>query len=107
MLLSSERTVRLMGLFNIKARLLNGEATGQFLCEGAANVDGAPVVQWVPSGENVPVEVVLPDATTQAGLAETGLKMEHVGAILQFVRYGFGRVDKVSSEKMIVYFAHQ
>jgi glutamyl-tRNA synthetase len=107
MLLSSERAVRLMSLFNIKAKLLNGEATGQFLSEGAANVDEAPIVQWVPSRENVPVEVVLPDATTQAGLAETGLKAEHVGSILQFVRYGFGRIDKVSSEKIIVYFAHQ
>lgn len=106
-LLSSERPVRLMGLFNIKAKLLDSEAVGQFLGEGAAEAREAPIVQWVPSGENASVDVVLPDATTQAGLAEAGFRAEPEGSIVQFVRFGFGRVDKVSSEKITVYFAHQ
>jgi hypothetical protein len=96
-----------MGLFNIKAKLLDSEAVGQFLGEGAAEAGEAPIVQWVPSGENALVDVVLPDATTQAGLSEAGFRAEPEGSIVQFVRFGFGRVDKVSSEKITVYFAHQ
>jgi len=106
-LLSSEVTLRLMGLFNIKAKLSNGEATGNFLGEGAPETGGAPIVQWVPSGENVQVDVVLPDATTQTGPAEVGIRDEPAGSIIQFVRFGFGRVDRVSSQKITVYFAHQ
>lgn len=106
-LLSSQVTIRLMGLFNIKAKLTNGEATGEFFGEEAADASDAPIVQWVPSGGSVPVEVVMPDTTIQAGPAELDISNEPPGSIIQFIRFGFGRVDKVSSQKITVYFAHQ
>jgi glutamyl-tRNA synthetase len=105
-LLSPEKTVRLMGLFNVKAKMLDGDAVGRFVGEGASEVD-APIMQWVPSEGNVSAEVVLPDNTIQTGVAESGFRSEHVGSIIQFIRFGFCRIDKVSSEKITVYFAHQ
>jgi hypothetical protein len=49
----------------------------------------------------------MPDATIRKGLAEKGLTSELAGSIIQFVRFGFGRVDKVSADSATVYFAHQ
>ena len=97
-----------MGLFNMKPQELNGdELTGKFLGEEIDDADQAPILQWVPSESNVSVDVVMPDATTRKGLAEKGLLSEPEGSIIQFVRFGFGRVDKVSQDHVTVYFAQQ
>jgi glutamyl-tRNA synthetase len=107
-LLESRTPIRLMGLFNFKPlEFSDDELTGEFLGEAVGDAENAPILQWVPSEDNVSVEVVMPDATVRRGLAERGLRSEPGGSTIQFVRFGFGRIDKNPSEGATVYFAHQ
>lgn len=106
--LSSAKTVRLMGLFNFKpSKFSDRELSGEFLGEGLVEGERAPIIQWVPLEESMAVDVVMPDATIKSGLAEKGLASEKVGSVVQFVRFGFGRIDNASPDRMTVYFAHQ
>lgn len=107
-ILEKNRVVRLMGLFNLRPiGFSETELRAEFLGEAVNEAENAPILQWVPAEDNVPVDVVMPDATIQGGFAETGLSSEPVGSVIQFVRFGFGRVDKVTPNRITVYFAHQ
>jgi glutamyl-tRNA synthetase len=107
-ILESGKTVRLMGLFNFRpVEFVGDELRGEFVSEEAEVAESAPIIQWVPSEDNVKVDVVMPDAAIEKGLAEKGLVSEPLGSIIQFVRFGFGRVDQVSGDQATVYFAHQ
>jgi glutamyl-tRNA synthetase len=107
-ILESGKSVRLMGLFNFRpVKFADGQLIGEFLGDEIEGAENAPILQWVPSEANVAVDVVMPDATIRKGLAETGLTSEPLGSIIQFVRFGFGRVDQVSADQATVYFAHQ
>jgi glutamyl-tRNA synthetase len=105
--LQQQKVVRLMGLFNVGGfHSEDGNLTCQYLRETTEN-EKTPIVQWVPSEENATVAAVMPDATIITGLAESGLKSENEGAIIQFVRFGFCRLDQKAKNKVSVYFAHQ
>jgi glutamyl-tRNA synthetase len=107
-ILEKNRVVRLMGLFNLQPiGFSKGELKAEFLGEAVKEAENAPILQWVPAENNIPAEVVMPDATVQSGFAETGLSSEPVGSVIQFVRFGFGRVDRVTPNRITVYFAHQ
>ena len=95
-----------MGLFNIQTLSLEGNELSAKRLDDSTHGGDVPILQWVPAEENVPVSVVLPDATKTAGFAETGLRREPVGSVVQFVRSGFCRVDNVGSESVTLYFAH-
>jgi glutamyl-tRNA synthetase len=102
------QSVRLMGLFNIRiVGLMNGQVNAEFTGENVSEAEDVPMIQWVPAEENIPTQVVLPDATIRKGLAEVGLRSMRTGSVIQFVRFGFGRVDSNSSSGASVYFAHQ
>jgi glutamyl-tRNA synthetase len=107
-ILVTHEPVRLMGLFNIETigfedGILKAKSLGAVVSEG----DRTPIIQWVPPGSKVSVSVVLPDATERTGFAEEGLKSEPVGSVIQFVRFGFCRIDDEGPDKVTVYFAHE
>lgn len=107
-LLKTNQSVRLMGLFNIRiGEPVNGQVNAEFTGETVSESKDVPMVQWVPAEENVPARVVLPDATVTNGLAEVGVMSLKIGSVIQFVRFGFGRVDSISGDGVTVYFAHQ
>jgi glutamyl-tRNA synthetase len=104
--LAKSKTVRLMGLFNIQSLSFDdGQLSAKRSDEPIPGAD-VPILQWVPAEENVPVAVVLPDATRSSGFAEVGVRSEAVGSVVQLVRFGFCRVDEVASDKVTLYFAH-
>jgi glutamyl-tRNA synthetase len=104
--LAEGRTVRLMGLFNIRTLSFeNGQMDAERVDESAQSSD-APILQWVPAEDKLPVSVVLPDASSASGFAEAGLNKETVGSVVQFVRFGFCRVDEVAFGGVTLYFAH-
>jgi glutamyl-tRNA synthetase len=106
--LVSGKVVRLMGLFSMRPLGFSGnELKAEFLGEHANEVESTPILQWVPEDEKVPVGVMMPDATLRQGFAEKGLGREQVGSVIQFVRFGFGRVDEVTPNRTTVYFAHE
>jgi len=106
--LAALKPVRLMGLFNIRPLgFEKGELKAEHLAESTAIGDSVPILQWVPSGDGVPVSVVLPDAPELGGFAEQDLKREPVGSVVQFVRFGFCRLDDVGADTVRAYFAHE
>jgi glutamyl-tRNA synthetase len=108
LILQSAKSARLMGLFNFRpVEFADGEFRGEFVGEEIEGAENAPILQWVPSEANVPADVVMPDATITKGVAERGVTSEPQGSIIQFVRFGFCRIDLVSAERATVYFAHQ
>ncbi len=107
-ILESNKLVRLMGLFNMKPLSLSGgEFRAQFLDEAVSSAENAPILQWVPHDQSLAVDVVMPDASLRTGFAEDSLRKEHVDSVVQFVRFGFNRIDKVASDRITTYFAHQ
>lgn len=67
----------------------------------------ARIIQWVPVEDNVNVKIVMDDASTKTGLGEGALKELEVGDIVQFERVGFARLDEITDDELIFYFAHK
>jgi hypothetical protein len=102
--------VRLMELFNVKVTKTSAEAVSSELHSEAyaeAKKANAPLIHWLPEQRNCNAAVVMPTAERIDGLAEPSLTTCHVNEVIQLVRFGFGRVDAVGQESVVVYFGHQ
>ncbi|MEM3577787.1 MAG: glutamate--tRNA ligase [Candidatus Bathyarchaeia archaeon] len=107
--LSTTNVIRLMELFNIKIESVNAySAQASFVSEPyeEARKAKAQLIHWVPVGDDMPCQVVMPDATTAEGIAEGVCKTLKTGEIVQFERFGFTRIDKVNA-KLTAYYAHK
>jgi glutamyl-tRNA synthetase len=62
-------------------------------------------IQWVPE-KNVKIKIVMPDVTIKEGIAETNVKKLKVNQLIQLVRIGFCRVDKVDKD-IVLYYSHK
>jgi len=103
------RVVRLMELFNIKIEKVEPHVVeASFLSEAYEDAKrvNAPLIHWVPIGEDTPCQVVMPDATIIEGMAEEECRNLKPNDVVQFERFGFVRIDKVD-EKILAYFAHK
>lgn len=101
--------VRLMELFNVKVESVNVYGVeSSFLSEPYedARKAKAQLTHWIPVGQDMPCEVVMPDASIAEGIAETACRQLVVDEIVQFERFGFVRIDKVG-EKLAAYYAHK
>ena len=67
----------------------------------------ARIIQWVPTEDNVDVEIVMDDASIKSGLGEGALRDLEVGSIVQFERVGFARLDEIKDDKLVFYYAHK
>ncbi|MEM2419874.1 MAG: glutamate--tRNA ligase [Candidatus Bathyarchaeia archaeon] len=107
--LAAGKVVRLMELFNVRIEKVEAYAIeASFLSEAyedAKKMD-APLIHWVPIGDDVPCQVVMPDATMVEGIAEKACRNLKPNDIVQFERFGFVRIDKVNG-KILAYFAHK
>ncbi len=74
--------------------------------EEARNVK-AMIVQWVPVEGSLSAELVMPDATVKTGFIEPYASNLKVDDVVQFERFGFARLDKVTDTKLVFYFAHK
>jgi len=74
--------------------------------EEARNVK-AMIVQWVPVEGSLSAELVMPDATVKTGFIEPSASNLKVDDVVQFERFGFARLDKVTDTKLVFYFAHK
>jgi len=61
-------------------------------------------IQWVPE-KHVAVRIVMQDKRIE-GYAETNLNKAKKGDVVQFERFGFVCVEKVSPKQIGVIFAH-
>jgi glutamyl-tRNA synthetase len=101
--------IRLMELFNVKIKSANVYSAGAAFAgesyEEARRMK-AQLIQWVPVGQDVPCQVMMQDATTANGIAESYCKRLEPNTAIQFERYGFVRIDRVG-ERLLVYYAHK
>jgi glutamyl-tRNA synthetase len=109
-LLRKSKVVRLMELFNVEIKNVeNNSIRAAFHSQDymKAREVKAPLVNWLPEEDNMIGEVVMPDASRTKGPVETNIRQEKVGSIIQMVRFGFGRIDTLNTEHVIVYYAHR
>lgn len=102
--------VRLMGAFNVKIRkvgrlLINAD----FLSESYEDVyhEKVPIIQWVPAERKLPTEVIMPNADIIQGFSEEECFKLKPDTIIQFIRFGFVRIDQVDEGKLTAYFTHK
>ncbi|WP_458406582.1 glutamate--tRNA ligase [Methanobrevibacter sp.] len=67
----------------------------------------ARIIQWVPVKDNVNVKIVMDDASIKTGLGEIALNDLQVGDVVQFERVGFARLDEITDDELIFYYAHK
>jgi glutamyl-tRNA synthetase len=102
-------TIRLMELFNIKIENADAySAQASFVSESYEEVrkTKASLIHWIPVKEDMPCQVVMPDATVAEGIAEGACKQLKPDRIIQFERFGFVRIDKADT-KLTAYYAHK
>jgi glutamyl-tRNA synthetase len=101
--------IRLMELFNIEIEDKNTYAAqASFISEQyeEARKSKAQLIHWILVGEDMPCQVVMPDATIAEGIAESACKKLRPNNLIQFERFGFVRIDEVNS-KLTAYYAHK
>jgi glutamyl-tRNA synthetase len=104
-----ETMLRLMELFNVKILRANiYAAEASFVSESyeqARNIK-AQLIHWVPVGEDMPCQVVMPDATLAEGVAEGLCRRLKKDDVVQFERFGFVRIDR-NDNKLTAYYAQK
>jgi glutamyl-tRNA synthetase len=106
-LAGSPGLLRLKDLFNVRVR---PEGEGYSLAYAGGDLAEAraarvPIVQWLPAESYIP-GVLLTQEGPVAGAFETGAGSA-VGAVVQFERVGFARIDRVEPQELIAYFCHR
>jgi glutamyl-tRNA synthetase len=107
--METEKIVRLMELFNIKIAKTTPDAVeAVFTSESYEDVRKAKaqLIHWIPTGQEYPCQIVMPDASTIEGMAENVCKKLKPDTVIQFERFGFVRVDTVA-EKMTAYYSQK
>ncbi|MEM5882667.1 MAG: glutamate--tRNA ligase [Candidatus Aenigmatarchaeota archaeon] len=93
------KEVGLINLFSIKLK-----KNAEFISEKIRME--TQKIQWV-SEPNFNVELVMPDGKVKKGIAEPEIKKVKNDEIIQLQRIGFARVDEVSEDKIVLFFAHK
>jgi glutamyl-tRNA synthetase len=90
--IKSGEVLRLMDLMNIRILNTGDKITAEF--ESKEYKPGTKVVHWVLEKDSLPVKVLMPDASLIEGVGEKSLENLKEGDIIQFVRFGYSRLDK-------------
>lgn len=63
------------------------------------------IIQWLPVDAHKECSIIMPDGTRKNGFCEENL--DTADHVIQFIRFGFCRVDAVEGEDVLCYFTHQ
>jgi glutamyl-tRNA synthetase len=100
--------IRLMDCINIEVAEPLPKLRTKFHSEEFEQVKGkARLIHWLPKNEAVKVDVVMDDGSVTSGFGEKLLNDLNEGDIVQFMRFGFCRLDKVEEDKLVFWFAHK
>lgn len=91
--------VRLMDLFNVKLDKKSEFTSKKMRME-------TQKIQWV-SEPNVKIKMMMPDGSVIDGIAEPSVKDVKIGEIVQFIRVGFARLDRMEKGKPVFCFSHK
>jgi glutamyl-tRNA synthetase len=103
------KVIRLMELFNIKIESkTKNSVQATYASESYEEVrkTKAQLIHWIPKGEGIPCQVVMPDASVNEGIAESACKKLKPNTVIQFERFGFVRVNETAA-KLTAYYAHK
>lgn len=103
-------TIRLMDLFNVEilsASIYAAEASYKSESYEQARDIKAQLIHWVPLGEDMPCQIVMPDATLSEGVVESACRRLKKDDVVQFERFGFARIDRTVGKKLMAYYAHR
>jgi len=101
--------IRLMELFNIVIEKADAYSiVASFVSESyeEAKKAKAQLIHWIPVGEDMPCQVIMPDATQAEGIAEKACKQLKPDTIIQFERFGFVRIDSTNA-KLTAYYSQK
>ncbi|MDP6642147.1 MAG: glutamate--tRNA ligase [Candidatus Nanoarchaeia archaeon] len=97
--IEKNKPYRLMHLFNFK--------NNEFLSKELDQKLNAKLIHWLPCSKDlVKVEVLMPDKQIISGLAEKDIKKLKVNEVVQFVRFGFVRLDSKEKDKLVFWYSH-
>ncbi len=99
--------IRLRDLCNVQIlSIMPDMARGKYLPEKNLRV---PIIQWAPT-DGVPVLVYQPETAYSyrviGGIGERYIKRLKIGEIVQFIRFGFVRVDKIEHGTVRTIYSH-
>lgn len=101
--------VRLMNLFNISVvEEFNGETIKVNFLSIEAKLKQATykLIQWVASSSSIKTKILMPNAKYAEGLAEINLKNLEPGSVVQFVRFGFVKIEDTGIDEVRCVFTH-
>jgi len=106
---SMGHVLRLMGLFNVTlATRAETEATADYSDVTTHVSDkGLRTIQWAPSESAIAMSLLMPDASWMEGLAEPNLSSEKEGELVQLMRVGFAKLERVTEDNISAVFAHR
>lgn len=94
------KNYRFMHLFNFK--------DGKFVSEGLDKSLGAKLIHWLPvSKDLVKAKVLMDDGKFISGVCGPDVGKLKVGDLVQFLRFGFCRLDEKKNEKLVFIFTHK
>jgi glutamyl-tRNA synthetase len=89
--LQQGKVFRLRNAYNVK---LSESSEHQALADYASKGLKKDSLFWLPAGEHLDLEVLMPDGLKVSGLVEKAIKGKEVGAHLQLEGFGFVRLDE-------------
>jgi glutamyl-tRNA synthetase len=105
--LKKDQIVRLKDLINIQINsidLNNNEISASF---HSKELDREfPIIQWVPSEENINVSIFNPNGEISKGKGEINLLKIPLNQTIQFERFGFVNPIKYEDDNLYCYFTH-
>lgn len=100
-----EQMVRLMDFADVKLLVLSKEkVVAQFISK-ERNKD-SKIIQWVKPEKAIDIEILMADGEIRYGLAEEAAKKIKQGSVVQFIRFGFCRLDEKQDELLKFRFTH-
>ncbi|MEM0026366.1 MAG: glutamate--tRNA ligase [Ignisphaera sp.] len=105
--------IRLMELFNI---VIERNAEDNVIARyHSSSLDdakklGAPIIQWIPCNDTAKAELLRVEGMKirkEHCVGESSLKMLREGEIIQMVRLGFGKIEKISKAKISIIYSHE
>jgi len=94
--------VRLKDLFNIQK--INGEL--HYHSEKPEGMKSS--IPWIDGrdGNNVDVQVLMPDGSVVSGKGESSIMAMDIGQVVYFDHFGFARIDEITDDGIVAWFAH-
>lgn len=107
-----DETYRLMGLLNFKVTNIDYTSNvvdSVFLGVETLKFKGEQkIIHWLPLEGNANATIVMPDASEVRGLCDYQCLNLKIGEVIQFMRFGFVRVDSINkdSAELTFYYTH-